>query len=47
VLREEHPQLSAVEREHPTADGWDRYRLAGIAVVDLSTGQPSTVPTSP
>ena len=36
VLRDEHRQLGVVEREHPSAVGWERYRLAGVRVWDLA-----------
>lgn len=38
VLRDEHRRLSMVEREHPGVDGWERYCLAGLTVIDLSLG---------
>jgi hypothetical protein len=34
VTREEHVRLTAVGRADRTLDGWDRYRIASVAVVD-------------
>lgn len=42
VLRTEHDQLTAAERADPALEGWDRYRAAGVAVVDLLTGETGT-----
>lgn len=39
VLRDEHKRLAAVEKADPELVGWDRYRAAGIEVIDLTTGQ--------
>lgn len=35
VLRSEHVALSVAEAADPTITGWERYRMAGIAVWDL------------
>lgn len=40
VLRSEHKLLGQIEKEHPAADGWTRYQLAGITVWDLQVGRP-------
>lgn len=34
ITRKEHEKLAKVSRDHPLAEGWDRYRLAGIVVWD-------------
>jgi hypothetical protein len=39
VLRNEHKQLALVEKENPELVGWERYRAAGIEVVDQATGE--------
>lgn len=39
VLRTEHTKLAAVEKANPELVGWDRYKAAGIEVVDLATGE--------
>jgi hypothetical protein len=39
VLRTEHSTLAAVEKESPELTGWDRYKAAGIEVIDLATGE--------
>jgi hypothetical protein len=38
VLRTEHEQLSALGKSAPDLEGWDRYRKAGIAVIDREQG---------
>jgi len=38
VTREEHARLGVESRRDPSLDGWDRYRKAGIAVVDRGRG---------
>jgi hypothetical protein len=38
VLREEHVRLNAVGKADASLEGWERYRRAGVTVVDLSTG---------
>ena len=40
VTKDEHRRLSALSRERPDLEGWDRYRAAGIRVLDLKTGGP-------
>jgi hypothetical protein len=40
VTREEHDRLSEVDRAHPEVDGWERYRLAKVRVIDMTTGRP-------
>ena len=37
VTRDEHARLSPFDKTHT---GWDRYKAAGIEVVDMSTGEP-------
>jgi len=39
VLREEHRQLTALERTDRSLTGWGRYAAAGIEVIDLLTGR--------
>jgi hypothetical protein len=39
VLREEHRQLTALERTDRGLKGWGRYSAAGIEVIDLLTGR--------
>lgn len=34
VTRKEHNRLAAVAKKRPSAEGWDRYRFAKIAVFD-------------
>jgi hypothetical protein len=38
VLREEHARLTALGKTSPGVEGWDRYRRAGIAVIDRQQG---------
>ena len=40
VTRDEHRRLTNLGRERPDLEGWDRYRAAGIRVLDLKTGRP-------
>ena len=44
VTPEEHTRLGQV---HRTLESWERYRAAGVAVVDASTGEWLIPPTSP
>ena len=39
VTRQEHARLSAISRERPDLEGWERYRAAGVRVVDTATGE--------
>jgi hypothetical protein len=39
VLREEHRQLTALERTDCSLTGWGRYAAAEIDVIDLLTGR--------
>jgi hypothetical protein len=41
VTKKEHEKLTAMDK---SIDGWDRYRLAGIAVRDMTTGESITFP---
>jgi hypothetical protein len=36
VTKGEHAKLDAVDRQFPELEGWDRYRQAGISVVDTA-----------
>ncbi len=36
VTVEEHTRLSEIDKEY----GWERYRKAGIVVIDTQTGEP-------
>ena len=40
VTRSEHDALTRISREFPDLDGWERYKRAGIEIVDyeVSTG---------
>ena len=40
VTKAEHEKLAKVDKKYPNADGWERYGLAGIEVIDMVTGQP-------
>jgi hypothetical protein len=44
VTKKEHQKLAKVEK---AADGWERYRLAGIAVRDLATDELLTFSAPP
>jgi hypothetical protein len=35
VTKAEHDKLTAVSRAQPQLEGWDRYRAAGIEVIDM------------
>lgn len=37
VTEEEHRRLNVLP---PDTEGWDRYRAAGITVIDMATGRP-------
>lgn len=39
VTRQEHTQLTAISKLQPEVHGWDRYREAGIEVLDTKTGE--------
>jgi hypothetical protein len=39
VTKEEHDQLTAYSKMNPDVDGWDRYRMVGVEVMDMSTGE--------
>jgi hypothetical protein len=39
VTDAEHVLLNTVGKIRPDLDGWDRYRHAGISVIDLMTGE--------
>jgi hypothetical protein len=39
ATRSEHERLTGVSRENPDLDGWERYKKAGIDVVDLEALQ--------
>lgn len=43
VLRDEHELLSNVERARSGLEGWERYRAAGLVVVDQLTDAPLQV----
>jgi hypothetical protein len=38
VTKSEHARLGRVSRADPRLDGWDRYRAAGVAVLDTASG---------
>lgn len=40
VTRKEHEALTKLDKAVPGAEGWDRYRRAGIVVIDTMTGKP-------
>jgi hypothetical protein len=37
VTKEEHDRLTEYSRTNPSVDGWERYRGAGIEVIDMLT----------
>ncbi|MFL6257199.1 MAG: hypothetical protein ACJ74T_19500 [Pyrinomonadaceae bacterium] len=37
VTKEEHERLTAYSKSNPEIDGWDRYRMAGVEVMDMLT----------
>lgn len=39
VTKEEHERLTAYSRMNPDIDGWERYRGAGVEVMDMFTGK--------
>ena len=40
VTRKEHEALTKLDESEPGVVGWDRYRRAGIVVIDTATGEP-------
>ena len=40
VTKSEHALLRGIDRTHREVNGWDRYRLAGIVVMDMATQPP-------
>jgi hypothetical protein len=40
VTRAEHRELDRVDKAFPELDGWERYRKAGLTVIDLVSGDP-------
>jgi hypothetical protein len=36
VTRDEHVRLTAVGKVDPSIDGWERYRIASVAVIDCA-----------
>lgn len=44
VTRDEHRLLCDLDRTTPQADGWERYRVAGIDVIDTLTGKLHNLP---
>jgi hypothetical protein len=42
ITKDEHTRLNDFKH----LDGWDRYRAAGIVVIDMDTGKPFTFPGS-
>ena len=44
VTRQEHKRLTHVSRTNPQAEGWERYALAGIKVLDPSLQEHATTP---
>jgi hypothetical protein len=39
VTKEEHERLTAYSRMNPDVDGWERYKGAGVEVLDMLTGE--------
>lgn len=39
VTKEEHERLTAYSKLNPELDGWDRYRVAEVEVMDMLTGK--------
>lgn len=39
VTKEEHDRLTAYSKMNSDVDGWDRYRMAGVEVMDMLTGK--------
>jgi hypothetical protein len=39
VTKEEHDRLTAYSKMNPDIDGWDRYRMVGVEVIDMLTGK--------
>lgn len=40
VTRKEHEVLTALDKAEPGLEGWERYRRAGVVVIDTITGEP-------
>lgn len=40
VTRKEHEALTKLDKSEPGVVGWDRYRRAGIVIIDTVTGEP-------
>lgn len=43
VTKEEHNRLTELSRVRPELDRWERYREAGITVLDLATDEKKVV----
>ncbi|HKC64074.1 MAG TPA: hypothetical protein VKB86_10570 [Pyrinomonadaceae bacterium] len=39
VTKAEHERLTAYSRMNPDIDGWERYKGAGVEVIDMLTGE--------
>lgn len=39
VTKDEHELLNHIDQKHSGEDGWQRYELAGIEVIDMLSGQ--------
>src|SRR5690606_22975021 len=39
VTREEHARLNEQDKAQPGLEGWNRYRAAGIEVINTATGE--------
>lgn len=39
VTKDEHDRLTAYDKMNPDVDGWERYRVVGIEVMDMLTGE--------
>ena len=37
VTKDEHTRLTEFDQLHPEVDGWERYRLAKVRVIDMTT----------
>lgn len=40
VTKQEHNRLHDIEKEFPDLDGWERYKSAGVSVVDMTSMKP-------
>lgn len=40
VTKEEHKLLNKIDKKYKNINGWERYKKAGIKVLDMKTNQP-------